>query len=179
MEVHVILGGPGCNKTGLLTELYAKCVNQYGWDKVAFISYTVAQVRRDKSKVKSITKLSADKLDAFRTIHSAARQHYTEETVVIPEREFEGMSVFMDIDMTKEEFLEEFSRLHIGEWRKHYNTRRYGYTVCDGTQWSLEINYSNGIKPVKIYGDNAYPYNFDSLKDLMGCEDLEGEDENE
>ena len=100
MEVHVILGGPGCNKTGLLTELYAKCVNQYGWDKVAFISYTVAQVRRDKSKVKSITKLSADKLDAFRTIHSAARQHYTEETVVIPEREFEGMSVFMDIDMT-------------------------------------------------------------------------------
>lgn len=100
MEVHVILGGPGCNKTGLLTELYVKCVNQYGWDKVAFISYTVAQVRRDKSKVKSITKLSADKLDAFRTIHSAARQHYTEETVVIPEREFEGMSVFMDIDMT-------------------------------------------------------------------------------
>ena len=100
MEVHVILGGPGCNKTGLLTELYAKCVTQYGWDKVAFISYTVAQVRRDKSKVKSITKLSADKLDAFRTIHSAARQHYTEETVVIPEREFEGMSVFMDIDMT-------------------------------------------------------------------------------
>ena len=100
MEVHVILGGPGCNKTGMLTELYAKSVNQYGWDKVAFISYTVAQVRRDKSKVKSITKLSADKLDAFRTIHSAARQHYTEETVVIPEREFEGMSVFMDIDMT-------------------------------------------------------------------------------
>lgn len=100
MEVHVILGGPGCNKTGLLTELYAKCVTQYGWDKVAFISYTVAQVRRDKSKVKSITKLSADKLDAFRTIHSAARQHYTEETVVIPEKEFEGMSVFMDIDMT-------------------------------------------------------------------------------
>lgn len=100
MKVHVILGGPGCNKTGLLTELYAKCVNQYGWDKVAFISYTVAQVRRDKSKVKSMTKLSADKLDAFRTIHSAARQHYTEETVVIPEREFEGMSVFMDIDMT-------------------------------------------------------------------------------
>ena len=94
MEVHVILGGPGCNKTGLLTELYAKCVNQYGWDKVAFISYTVAQVRRDKSKVKSATKLSADKLDAFRTIHSAARQHYKEETMVMPERDFDGMSVF-------------------------------------------------------------------------------------
>ena len=85
----------------------------------------------------------------------------------------------LDIDTTKEEFLEEFSRLHIGEWRKNYNTRRYGYTVCDGTQWSLEINYSNGIKPVRIDGDNAYPYNFDRLKELMGCEDLEGEGENE
>lgn len=85
----------------------------------------------------------------------------------------------MDKYMTKEEFLEEFSRLHVGEWRKHYNTKRFGYEVCDGTQWSLEIKYSHGIKPVRISGDNAYPYNFNSLKDLMGCEDLEGEDENE
>ena len=85
----------------------------------------------------------------------------------------------MDIDITKEEFLEELRRLHIGEWRKNYNTRRFGYGVCDGTQWSLEINYSNGIKTVKIYGDNAYPYNFDDLKALMGCDDLEEVDENE
>ena len=85
----------------------------------------------------------------------------------------------MDIDMTKEEFLEEFSRLHIGEWRKHYNTKRFGYTVCDGTHWSLEIKYSNGIKPVKIYGDNAYPYNFNSLKDLMGCANSEEDNEDE
>ena len=85
----------------------------------------------------------------------------------------------MDIDITKEEFLEELRRLHIGEWRKNYNTRRFGYGVCDGTQWSFEINYSNGIKTVKIYGDNAYPYNFDDLKALMGCDDLEEVDENE
>ena len=67
----------------------------------------------------------------------------------------------------KEEFLELFRKLYIGEWRSKYNTKRFGYTICDGTQWSLEINYSNGIKPVKIYGDNAYPYNFDDLKYLM------------
>ncbi len=85
----------------------------------------------------------------------------------------------MDINITKEEFLDELRRLHIGEWRKRYDARRYGYEVCDGTQWSLEINYSNGIKPVKIYGDNAYPYNFDDLKALMGCDDLEEVDENE
>ena len=69
----------------------------------------------------------------------------------------------------KATFLEEFKRLHIGEWRKNYNTKRFGYTVLDGTQWELEIHYSNDKKPVKIYGDNAYPYNFDRLKDLLMC----------
>ena len=76
----------------------------------------------------------------------------------------------MDLEMTKEEFLEELKELHIGEWRKNYDTRRFGYDVCDGTQWELEIHYSNNIKPVKIYGDNAYPYNFNRLKILMMCE---------
>lgn len=75
----------------------------------------------------------------------------------------------------KASFLEEFKRLHIGEWSKNYNTKRFGYTVLDGTQWELEIHYSNDIKPVKIYGDNAYPYNFDRLKDLLMCDDSEEE----
>ena len=69
----------------------------------------------------------------------------------------------------KATFLEEFKCLHIGEWRKNYNTKRFGYTVLDGIQWELEIHYSNNTKPVKIYGDNAYPYNFDRLKDLLMC----------
>ncbi len=69
----------------------------------------------------------------------------------------------------KATFLEEFKRLHIGEWRKNYNLRRFGYTMLDGIQWELEIHYSNDKKPVKIYGDNAYPYNFDRLKDLLMC----------
>lgn len=69
----------------------------------------------------------------------------------------------------KASFLEELEHLHIGEWRKNYNTKRFGYTVLDGTQWELEIHYSNDKKPVKIYGDNAYPYNFDRLKDLLMC----------
>lgn len=84
-----------------------------------------------------------------------------------------------DFDKTetidKAEFLEEFKQLHIGEWRKNYNTKRFGYTVLDGTQWELEIHYSNDKKPVKIYGDNAYPYNFDRLKDLLMCDDSEEE----
>ncbi len=77
--------------------------------------------------------------------------------------------IVFDLEMTKEEFLEELEEIHIGEWRKHYDTLRFGYDVCDGTQWTLEIRYSNGIKPIKIFGSNAYPYNFDRLKDLMMC----------
>ena len=76
----------------------------------------------------------------------------------------------MDLEMTKEEFLEEIKDLHIGEWRKNYDTMRFGYDVCDGTQWTLEIKYAKEKKPVKIYGDNAYPYNFNRLKDLMMCD---------
>ena len=78
-----------------------------------------------------------------------------------------------DFDKTetidKASFLEEFKQLHIGEWRKNYNTKRFGYTVLDGIQWELEIHYSNDKKPVKIYGDNTYPYNFARLKDLLMC----------
>ena len=69
-----------------------------------------------------------------------------------------------------EEFLEQLESLHIGEWRKNYNTERFGYTILDGTQWSLDIYYSNGHKPVEIYGSNAYPYNFDSALELFGIE---------
>ena len=69
--------------------------------------------------------------------------------------------------MTREEFLFEFSEIHIGEWRRKYDLHRFGYEVMDGTQWSLEIYYSNESKPVRIYGDNAYPYNFNRLKDLI------------
>ncbi len=71
-------------------------------------------------------------------------------------------------EMTKEYFLYSLEELHIGEWRKKYDTKRFGYTVCDGTQWHLEIYFSNGHKPVKICGDNAYPYNFDRLLSLFG-----------
>lgn len=79
----------------------------------------------------------------------------------------------------KAEFLNELSCLHIGEWRSKYNLRRFGYEVLDGTQWELEIHYKNGIKPFKIYGDNAYPYNFDEFKELLGIDSSIDEEEND
>ena len=55
-------------------------------------------------------------------------------------------------EMDKDYLFEALKDLHIGEWLKHYNTRRFGIEVLDGTQWDLKICFSNGHKPVKIYG---------------------------
>lgn len=84
-----------------------------------------------------------------------------------------------DYPCSKEEFLDGFRGLHIGEWRRKYDLRRFGCMTVDGTQWKLEIYFFGNHKPVKIYGDNAYPYNFDRFKELLGIEPYikEGDDE--
>ena len=77
----------------------------------------------------------------------------------------------------KEEFLAGLRGLHIGEWRNSYDTRRFGYEVLDGTQWSLKICFANGHKPVIISGSNAYPYNFDQLEELLDKEPFFSDEE--
>lgn len=90
--------------------------------------------------------------------------------------------VLLDADngepFTKDTFISALKELHIGEWRRRYSTKRFGYTVCDGTQWGLEFEYNNGHKPVRFDGDNSYPYNFDKLQMLFGIDNTE-EDEDE
>ena len=73
-----------------------------------------------------------------------------------------------DYPCSKEAFLDGLRELHIGEWRSKYDLRRFGCMVFDGTQWELEIYFSSDHKPVKICGDNAYPYNFDKFQELLG-----------
>ena len=80
-----------------------------------------------------------------------------------------------DETFTKATFIASIADLHIGEWRRRYSTQRFGYTVCDGTQWELEFEYNNGHKPVRFDGDNSYPYNFDRFKMLLGIYDTEGD----
>ncbi len=79
---------------------------------------------------------------------------------------------------TKDTFIAALKELHIGEWRRRYSTKRFGYTVCDGTQWELKFEYNNGHKPVMFDGDNSYPYNFDKFQMLFGIDETE-EDEDE
>ncbi|ERI11216.1 hypothetical protein [Aneurinibacillus aneurinilyticus] len=79
---------------------------------------------------------------------------------------------------TKDTFIAALKDLHIGEWRRRYSTKRFGYMVCDGTQWELEFEYNNGHKSVRFDGDNSYPYNFDKFQMLFGIDDTEeGKDE--
>ena len=80
---------------------------------------------------------------------------------------------------SKDEFLDELNRLHLGEWRGSYNTRRFGYEVLDGTQWELEIHYNNTTKPFKSHGSNSFPYNFDEFQELLGIDTSVDEDEEE
>ena len=78
---------------------------------------------------------------------------------------------------TKDTFIAALMDLHIGEWRRRYSTMRFGYMVCDGTQWELEFEYNNGHKSVRFDGDNSYPYNLDKLQMLFGIDDTEGDED--
>ena len=74
-------------------------------------------------------------------------------------------------ELNKDIFLDSLKDLHIGEWRKHYDLKRYGRFKMDGIRWKLEIYFSNGHRAIKIDGDNAYPYNFDQLLELFEIEE--------
>ena len=73
----------------------------------------------------------------------------------------------------KEDFISGIKALHIGEWKRTYNDP----LILDGTQWELDIYYNNGRKAVKISGSNAYPYNFEDLKEFLEVEMEDEEDE--
>jgi len=78
-----------------------------------------------------------------------------------------------ECDLTKADLLEGIEELYIGEWLHNYDPSRFGYFVLDGTQWELEIYFSNGHRAVKKYGSNSYPYNFSAFCDLIGYEFVE------
>lgn len=82
-----------------------------------------------------------------------------------------------DRPKTVKDFLAVMSCLNIGEWLEHYSTERYGFTVCDGTSWWLEVEYNGDNEPFVSGGSNAYPYNFAQLERLFGIESAFCEDE--
>ncbi len=75
-----------------------------------------------------------------------------------------------DIEMDKEALLEGLAELHIGEWRRTYDPKRFDIAVCDGFTWYLNIYFRDGHRPVKIDGCNDYPYNFAALLELFNIQ---------
>ena len=85
----------------------------------------------------------------------------------------EHMPNTIDYPMPRYEFLEELRELYIGEWRSRYFPNRYGeeYMVSDGTEWSVDIEYSSREKSVHYVGANSFPYNFKKFERLFGIEE--------
>ena len=69
---------------------------------------------------------------------------------------------------TAKDLFDYFLGMHIEEWRRYYDTERFGYMICDGTQWELRLEYSNGHRPWISGGSNCYPWNFYDLVQLFG-----------
>lgn len=68
--------------------------------------------------------------------------------------------------VSKNEFMDKLSKIHIEEWEKKYYA-----PVLDGIQWDLGICYDGSKEPVQIYGSNAYPDNFKELVELTKIEE--------
>ena len=65
-------------------------------------------------------------------------------------------------DMKKTDFLRGLSDLHMGEWKKEY----FDPGVLDGTQWSVDIQYTDGKKR-HFSGSNMFPYNFNDFLEVV------------
>ena len=70
------------------------------------------------------------------------------------------------LSMTKDAFLNRLRELHIEDWKSKY----IDPDILDGTQWDLEICFSDGYKPVTIVGSNAYTTKYAELERLVGVE---------
>lgn len=105
------------------------------------------------------------------TVAENAIQRSVEGMLHHPIDEQTGQSNLGDLeDLSVEDFREALADLHIGEWRKRYDTERFGFGVLDGTQWELKIEYNGARKTLEFFGSNAYPYNFEQVKDLFGVD---------
>lgn len=62
-------------------------------------------------------------------------------------------------------FLQKIERLQINKWKSKYQPPEE-IMICDGTQW--EIDYKEAGKRCRhIYGDNAYPDNWEEFLNVM------------
>ena len=66
----------------------------------------------------------------------------------------------------KDELISGLKNLRLYDWEQTYDE-----PAMDGTTWNLEIYFNNDKEPMQYCGSNLYPYNFESLRELLGFEE--------
>lgn len=77
---------------------------------------------------------------------------------------------WMDDIRSRDELNAYLKSIHIEEWNRHYDLRRFGWMALDGDMWEIGFFYNNGRSPYYITGINSYPYNFDHFLWLFGLD---------
>lgn len=81
---------------------------------------------------------------------------------LIPDYDMDKLKLPCFDDLTKEDFLNDLRDLQIGEWKREY----FNPDILDGTQWSVDLRYSDGKKK-HFSGSNMFPYNFNEFLEVM------------
>ena len=96
-----------------------------------------------------------------------SRSFEADGETMVPVSEFSRTSDPFDLPVNepcaKKEFIDGIAELHIGEWKRNYDD----HSILDGTQWSLELTFEDGHRPVRIHGSNAFPWNFNDLLEFL------------
>ena len=129
------------------------------------------------TKEEKIVKEFAENLSFIQTIEFESMSYldglynititFDKNTAIMEITQFNNPNSFISIQIDKEEFLNEFRALDIGEWEESYDTEKYGIVVLDGMSWNLTVSFNNGYQTKRAGGINAYPYNFNQLMELF------------
>jgi hypothetical protein len=60
------------------------------------------------------------------------------------------------------EFVDKIFNMGVYKWKKKY----YNNDICDGEQWSLEIEFY-GIQKFESFGSNEYPDNWEDFIEII------------
>lgn len=63
----------------------------------------------------------------------------------------------------KDVFFKQLEELHISEWNNEY----FAKDIPDGVRWHLILEYYDGKRDAKYYGNNRFPFNFSEFKELV------------
>lgn len=69
--------------------------------------------------------------------------------------------------MTKRRMVRRLRDLRICEWQRTYDPAVFGLEIDEGTQWSLEIKFSNGRRTWKSSGLGIFPYGYEGVLELF------------